>query len=205
MIECTTTSPRELRRARRKCRKCRARYRPVPWSSSSPGGRGRRRVVSRCGRGGARRVRLFRSSPRRHADRLEAQDHSDSLSSGTAAGLRSRSRATSRSPIRSSARSPARVLFAVAAGYRLVRKAEGMAGRRQAHAMIGAFLGWRWCFPFSSSRRSAAPVRRVPHSPRRVGPLGDSLRVFLAPAAALVYVFGHDLWRAYTGFFLGRS
>jgi leader peptidase (prepilin peptidase)/N-methyltransferase len=98
------------------------------------------------------------------------------------------------------------VLFAVAAGYRLVRKAEGMGGGDvKLMAMIGAFLGWRMVFPvlilasFGGALYGLYLMRRGA-SARSAIAFGS----FLAPAAAIVYVFGHDLWRAYIGLFLNR-
>jgi len=99
------------------------------------------------------------------------------------------------------------VLFAVAAGYRLVRKAEGMGGGDvKLMAMIGAFLGWRMVFPVLVIASLCGALYGV-YLIRRGASARSAIAFgsFLAPAAALVYVFGHDLWRAYTGFFLGRS
>jgi leader peptidase (prepilin peptidase) / N-methyltransferase len=98
------------------------------------------------------------------------------------------------------------VLFAVAAGYRLVRKAEGMGGGDvKLMGMIGAFLGWRMVLPvlilasFGGALYGLYLMRRGA-SARSAIAFGS----FLAPAAAIAYVFGHDLWRAYVGLFLNR-
>ena len=54
-------------------------------------------------------------------------------------------------------RSAAGVLYAIAAGYYLVRKEEGMGmGDVKMLAMIGAFLGWRAVLLTLSCRRSPA-------------------------------------------------
>ncbi len=72
-------------------------------------------------------------------------------------------------------------------------------------AMIGAFLGWRMVFPVLILASLGGALYGI-YLMRR----GASARTavafgsFLAPAAAVVYVFGADLWRAYLRLFLGR-
>jgi len=99
------------------------------------------------------------------------------------------------------------ILFAVSVGYRAVRKAEGMGGGDvKLMAMIGAFLGWRMVFPVLILASLGGALYGL-YLMRRGASARSAIAFgsFLAPAAAVVYVFGHDLWRAYIGFFLDRS
>ena len=98
------------------------------------------------------------------------------------------------------------ILYLVAVGYRAVRKTEGMGGGDvKLMAMIGAFVGWRMVFPVLMLASLGGALYGL-YLMRR----GASARAaiafgsFLAPSAALVYVFGADLLRAYFDFFLGR-
>lgn len=99
------------------------------------------------------------------------------------------------------------LLFVIAAAYRVVRKAEGMGGGDvKLMAMIGAFLGWQMVFPvlilasFSGAAYGICLMRRGA-TVRTAVPFGS----FLAPAAAVIYVFGDSLLRAYLRFVLGPS
>lgn len=132
----------------------------------------------------------------------------DSLSlGGTAAGLAlSLARDIAFADSLAGALAGGGVLFAVAAGYRLVRKAEGMGGGDvKLMAMIGAFLGWRMVFPVLILASLGGALYGL-YLMRRGASARSAIAFgsFLAPAAAIVYVFGHDLWRAYIGLFLGR-
>jgi leader peptidase (prepilin peptidase)/N-methyltransferase len=98
------------------------------------------------------------------------------------------------------------ILLAVAWAYRLVRKAEGMGGGDvKLMAMIGAFLGWRLVFPVLILASLGGALYGL-YLMRRGASARSAIAFgsFLAPAAAIAYVFGHDLWRAYLGFFLAR-
>jgi leader peptidase (prepilin peptidase)/N-methyltransferase len=99
------------------------------------------------------------------------------------------------------------VLLAVAAAYRALRKAEGMGGGDvKLMAMVGAFLGWRMVFPvliiasFCGAAYGLYLMRRGA-SARTAVPFGS----FLAPAAAVVYVFGTPLWDAYLRLTFGAA
>ena len=97
------------------------------------------------------------------------------------------------------------VLFAVAAVYRAVRKAEGMGGGDvKLLAMIGAFLGWRMVFPVLILASLFGALYGIwlicrGASTRTAVPFGS----FLAPSAALVYVFGASVWDFYLRFAFG--
>jgi leader peptidase (prepilin peptidase)/N-methyltransferase len=98
------------------------------------------------------------------------------------------------------------ILFAVAEAYRLVRKAEGMGGGDvKLMAMIGAFLGWRMVFPVLILASLGGALYGL-YLMRRGASARSAIAFgsFLAPAAAVAYVFGPALWRAYIGFFLDR-
>ncbi len=98
------------------------------------------------------------------------------------------------------------LLLVVALGYRAVRKVEGMGGGDiKLMAMIGAFLGWRMVFPvlilasFSGAVYGIYLMRRGATARTAV-----AFGSFLAPAAAVVYLFGAGLWNAYLRFIIGR-
>jgi leader peptidase (prepilin peptidase)/N-methyltransferase len=73
-------------------------------------------------------------------------------------------------------------------------------------AMVGAFLGWRMVFPvliiasFCGAAYGLYLMRRGA-SARTAVPFGS----FLAPAAAVVYVFGTPLWDAYLRLTFGAA
>ena len=99
------------------------------------------------------------------------------------------------------------LLFAVAMGYRALRKIEGMGGGDiKLMAMIGAFLGWKMVFPVLILASLAGAVygiylMRRGASARTAVPFGS----FLAPSAAFVYVFGAPLWGGYLHFVMGPA
>jgi leader peptidase (prepilin peptidase) / N-methyltransferase len=98
------------------------------------------------------------------------------------------------------------LLLAVALGYRAVRKVEGMGGGDvKLMAMIGAFLGWRMVFPVLILASFAGAVYGI-YLMRRGATAQTAVAFgsFLAPSAALVYVFGAGLWDVYFRFVVGR-
>ena len=98
------------------------------------------------------------------------------------------------------------LLLAVALGYRAVRKVEGMGGGDvKLMAMIGAFLGWRMVFPVLILASFAGAVYGI-YLMRRGATARTAVAFgsFLAPAAALVYLFGAGLWETYLRFVVGR-
>jgi leader peptidase (prepilin peptidase)/N-methyltransferase len=99
------------------------------------------------------------------------------------------------------------LLFAVAGIYRLVRKADGMGGGDiKLMGMIGAFVGWQMIFPvlmlasFFGALYGFYLMRRGATSTTAV-----AFGSFLAPAAAIIYLYGAGLWRLYLDLFLGKS
>ncbi len=99
------------------------------------------------------------------------------------------------------------LLFLVALAYRLVRKVDGMGGGDvKLMAMIGAYVGWQLVFSvlvLASVAGAAYGVylMRRGASSRTAVAFGS----FLAPSAALIYVLGHTLWRAYLQFLVSSS
>jgi leader peptidase (prepilin peptidase)/N-methyltransferase len=72
-------------------------------------------------------------------------------------------------------------------------------------AMIGAFVGWRLVFPVLLLASLGGAIYGL--SLMRRGATARSAIAFgsfLSPSAAVAYVFGADLWRAYLDFFLSR-
>jgi leader peptidase (prepilin peptidase)/N-methyltransferase len=99
------------------------------------------------------------------------------------------------------------VLFVVALGYRLVRKVDGMGGGDiKLMAMIGAFLGWQMVFPVLVLASMAGALYGI-YLLRRGATVRTAVAFgsFLAPSAAVVYVFGAELWHVYLRFVVGRA
>jgi len=96
------------------------------------------------------------------------------------------------------------LLFVIAAGYKLVRKVEGMGGGDiKLMGMIGAFLGWQMIFPvllIASFFGAAYGVYLLARG--GTGNTAVAFGSFLAPSAALVLIFGAELWQNYIGLFL---
>jgi leader peptidase (prepilin peptidase)/N-methyltransferase len=95
------------------------------------------------------------------------------------------------------------LLFLIALGYKIVRKVEGMGGGDiKLMGMIGAFLGWQMVFPvlliasFFGAGYGIYLLVRGGNSQTAV-----AFGSFLAPAAAVVLIFGAGLWRSYIGLF----
>ncbi len=97
------------------------------------------------------------------------------------------------------------LLFAIAGAYKIIRRVDGMGGGDiKLMAMIGAFLGWQMIFPVLLLASFAGAAYGIYLLIR-----GETSRTavafgsFLAPAAAVVLVFGTRLWQGYVGFFFG--
>ncbi|MEJ2721951.1 MAG: prepilin peptidase [bacterium] len=96
------------------------------------------------------------------------------------------------------------LLFVIAGAYKIIRKRDGMGGGDiKLMAMIGSFLGWQMVFPvlliasfFGAAYGVYLLIRG--ESSRAAVAFGS----FLAPAAAVVLIFGAEIWRGYVGFFL---
>lgn len=96
------------------------------------------------------------------------------------------------------------LLFGIAAAYKIIRKVEGMGGGDiKLMGMIGAFLGWQMVFPvlliasFFGAAYGVYLLARGGTSHTAV-----AFGSFLAPAAAIVLIFGAELWRGYISLFL---
>ncbi|UCH83126.1 MAG: prepilin peptidase [Candidatus Latescibacterota bacterium] len=96
------------------------------------------------------------------------------------------------------------VLYGVGKVYKIIRKAEGMGGGDvKLMGMIGAFLGWQMVFPvllIASFFGAAYGIYLLIRGESSQTPV--AFGSFLAPAAAVVLIFGAELWRGYMGFFL---
>jgi leader peptidase (prepilin peptidase)/N-methyltransferase len=98
------------------------------------------------------------------------------------------------------------LLLVVALGYRAVRKIDGLGGGDiKLMAMIGAFLGWRMVFPVLILASLAGAIYGI-YLMRRGATAQTAVAFgsFLAPSAAVVYVFGARLWDVYFRFIIGR-
>jgi leader peptidase (prepilin peptidase)/N-methyltransferase len=98
------------------------------------------------------------------------------------------------------------LLFTIAAVYKIVRNIDGMGGGDvKLMAMIGAFLGWKAVFPVLILASLFGAVYGVYLMLRgATAHTAVAFGSFLAPSAALVYVFGGALWQVYLRFVLGQ-